>query len=112
MRRALQRIIWIGGLPLRAALLGLIHAYRALISPMVAGRCRFHPSCSAYAEEAVRVHGALKGGVLAAWRVARCSPLSGGGVDRVPPRGAWRGGEQPTEDGSAGRYDDVIRKAG
>lgn len=90
MRTAISRILWVLGFPVRALLLGLVRGYRALVGPLLGPRCRFHPSCSAYAEEAVRVHGALKGSVLALWRILRCSPLSDGGVDAVPPRGRWR----------------------
>lgn len=88
------------GFPLRALLIGLIRAYRAAVGPLLGGRCRFHPSCSAYAEEAIREHGALKGAALAVWRVARCSPLSDGGIDPVPHRGRWR---------STVEYDAVMR---
>ena len=85
-----SRLLWLSGAPVRAVLVGLLLAYRATVGRLASGRCRFHPSCSAYALEAVRVHGAVKGSVLAAWRVARCSPLTAGGPDPVPPRGAWR----------------------
>jgi putative membrane protein insertion efficiency factor len=71
-------------------LLGLIWVYRSAVGPMVGGRCRFHPSCSAYAAEAVRVHGAVKGVMLSVWRVLRCSPLTPGGPDPVPQAGSWR----------------------
>lgn len=67
-----------------------IVAYRRFVSPMLPPRCRYYPSCSAYALEALRVHGPLKGTLLAAWRLARCNPWSRGGVDHVPPRGRWR----------------------
>ncbi len=85
-----SRVLWLVGAPVRAALVALLLGYRATVGRLAAGRCRFHPSCSAYALEAVRIHGAAKGSVLAAWRVLRCSPLSAGGPDPVPPRGAWR----------------------
>lgn len=78
------------GAPIRLLLLGLIRLYRLTVSPLLGGRCRFHPSCSAYAEEAVRAHGAGKGLLLAVWRVARCSPLGSGGPDPVPEPGRWR----------------------
>jgi len=86
----LARTMWVLGWPARVLLLGLIWAYRSTIGPMVGGRCRFHPTCSAYASEAARVHGASKGALLATWRVLRCSPLTAGGLDPVPPRGSWR----------------------
>jgi putative membrane protein insertion efficiency factor len=84
-----RRVLWAVGLPFRLAVIGLLRAYRAVVSPLLGDRCRFHPSCSAYALEAVRTHGALKGSVLAGWRVLRCSPLSAGGPDPVPARGRW-----------------------
>jgi putative membrane protein insertion efficiency factor len=82
----MSRLAWAGGAPFRLILLGLLHLYRLTLGPFLAGRCRFHPSCSAYALEAVRVHGALKGSALAVWRILRCSPLTAGGLDPVPPR--------------------------
>lgn len=66
----------------------LIRVYQYLISPMLGQRCKYYPSCSNYAIEALRVHGALRGAGLAAWRVLRCNPFSNGGVDPVPPRRA------------------------
>jgi putative membrane protein insertion efficiency factor len=70
----------------RLVLIGLIRAYRLTLSGWVGGQCRFYPSCSHYAEEAVRTHGALRGTLMAAWRIARCGPFTKGGVDDVPPR--------------------------
>jgi hypothetical protein len=81
-----RRVLWALGAPARLLLLGLIGAYRLLLSGWLGGQCRFYPTCSRYAEEAIRVHGALRGGALAAWRLARCGPFSAGGVDHVPPR--------------------------
>lgn len=86
MRTGLSRLIWLAGAPLRWLLAGVVVAYRATVGPMVAGRCRFHPTCSAYALEAILVHGALRGSALAVWRVLRCSPLTDGGLDPVPSR--------------------------
>ena len=65
-------------------LLSLVRAYRWLISPMLPPACRFHPSCSSYAEEALQRHGALRGGWLATRRVCRCGPWHAGGYDPVP----------------------------
>jgi uncharacterized protein len=62
----------------------MIGVYRALLSGWLGGQCRFYPSCSRYAEEAIRVHGALRGTALASWRVLRCGPFTRGGVDHVP----------------------------
>lgn len=63
----------------------LVRAYQLLVSPLLGPRCRFYPSCSAYAVQALRVHGALRGTWLAVRRVARCHPWNPGGVDQVPP---------------------------
>ncbi|MGG4219711.1 membrane protein insertion efficiency factor YidD [Paenibacillus jamilae] len=62
-----------------------IKFYRAYISPLKPATCRFYPTCSAYALEAVEVHGALKGSWLAVKRIAKCHPFHPGGVDLVPP---------------------------
>ena len=70
-------------------LMGLIRLYQIVLSPMVNWRgpvCRYEPSCSHYGYEAVKVHGAVKGGGMAAWRVLRCNPWSAGGYDPVKPR--------------------------
>jgi len=83
-----RRILRALGLPARLLLVGLVRLYRLVASPLLGGQCRFHPSCSVYAEEAIRVHGAVKGSGLAIWRVLRCSPLGSGGPDPVPGRRA------------------------
>lgn len=72
--------------PGRAArlLLLLVEGYRVLLSPLVGGHCRFWPSCSVYAEEAIRRHGARRGFRLALARLARCQPFHRGGIDPVP----------------------------
>jgi putative membrane protein insertion efficiency factor len=64
--------------------------YRLLISPLVAPRCKYHPSCSAYAVEAVRTYGVARGFVLAGWRLLRCNPWSHGGVDPVAAQTLFR----------------------
>ncbi|MBK6659312.1 MAG: membrane protein insertion efficiency factor YidD [Proteobacteria bacterium] len=69
----------------RAVLL-LIRAYQVALSPLLGPRCRYLPSCSEYAAEAVAVHGVLRGGRLALARLARCHPWGGSGLDPVPPR--------------------------
>jgi len=71
---------------LQAALLGLIRAYRGAISPFLPRTCRFYPSCSEYAGEAIATHGAGRGLTLAAARLLRCHPWCDGGVDPVPTR--------------------------
>jgi putative membrane protein insertion efficiency factor len=81
--------MWLIGAPARAALVGLIHVYRWTLSGLVGGQCRFYPTCSHYAEQAIRTHGAIRGSLFAAWRIARCGPFTAGGVDHVPsPRSA------------------------
>jgi uncharacterized protein len=62
-----------------------IIAYRRWVSPALPARCRFYPSCSAYALEAIAVHGPLRGLRLAIWRLLRCQPFHPGGYDPVPP---------------------------
>ena len=79
-----HRIAWKAGAPARLALLGLIRLYRLTLSGWLGGQCRFYPTCSRYAEDAIRLHGALRGTLMAAWRIARCGPFTGGGVDHVP----------------------------
>ena len=69
---------------LRGALLGMIWIYQRLGSPHAAGACRYIPSCSNYAGDAVRKHGALRGAWLAVRRIARCHPLGSSGYDPVP----------------------------
>ena len=61
-----------------------IKAYRLLLSPWVGNGCRFHPTCSAYALEALEAHGGLKGGWLVIRRIGRCHPWGGSGIDNVP----------------------------
>lgn len=69
-------------------LLGAIYFYRYAISPFIGSRCRFYPTCSTYGLEAIKIHGAFKGGWLTLKRIARCHPLSEGGEDPVPPKTA------------------------
>ena len=70
-----------------------IRAYQLLVSPLLGPRCRFYPSCSAYAVEALQTHGPLKGTVLAGRRLLRCHPWNPGGLDPVPP--STRSGADP-----------------
>ncbi|WP_128773462.1 membrane protein insertion efficiency factor YidD [Actinomyces oricola] len=67
-----------------------VRFYQRFISPLLPRSCRYYPSCSQYAVQAIQVHGVLKGGVLALWRLLRCNPMTGGGVDHVPEPGQWR----------------------
>ena len=68
----------------RGLLAGCFRAYKRIVSPLLPPACRFHPTCSEYAAEAVEVHGALKGIALAAGRLLRCHPGNAGGFDPVP----------------------------
>lgn len=74
----------------RNAVLAALHAYRATISHAYGDVCKYYPSCSAYAVGAVQQHGAVKGAVLAAARIARCHPWAQGGIDDVRPREGFR----------------------
>lgn len=65
-------------------LIGLLRFYKAAVSPLMPPACRFIPTCSEYAAEAIAKHGPLRGGIMAAKRLARCSPLHPGGYDPVP----------------------------
>ena len=69
---------------MRTLALCLIRLYQATLSPYVPGGCRFHPSCSHYAHEAIEVHGLWRGGLLAFRRLFRCHPWHSGGLDPVP----------------------------
>ena len=69
---------------MKAVLLSLIRFYRKYISPFTPPSCRFIPTCSQYALEAIEKYGAFKGSMLAAWRILRCNPFSKGGFDPVP----------------------------
>jgi len=82
--KGIRRVLWTAGAPFRVILIGLIGLYRTTLSGWLGGQCRFYPSCSRYAAEAVRTHGALRGSLMATWRVARCGPFTQGGVDHVP----------------------------
>ena len=75
---------------MKQVLILLVRAYQIVLSPLFYGCCRFEPSCSNLAIEALRVHGAAKGAALAAWRLLRCHPWGDSGYDPVPPPGRWR----------------------
>jgi putative membrane protein insertion efficiency factor len=89
-----RRALWVWdhtlGYPLAWALIGLVGLYRVTISPLLGPTCRYYPSCSVYALGSLRQHGSLKGSVLVGYRLLRCNPWSGGGVDPVPSRERWR----------------------
>jgi hypothetical protein len=75
---------------LRAGAIGLIRGYQLILSPLLGPRCRFYPSCSHYACEALQQHGLLRGWWLALRRIGRCHPFSAGGFDPVPPAAEHR----------------------
>ena len=81
------------GRVLSLILVGGIRGYQRFISPLSGPRCRYYPTCSAYALGAVRTHGPVKGFLLAVGRLVRCNPWSPGGIDHVPAKGTWRGGK-------------------
>ncbi len=83
----MKSAVFAGAKPAGAALAVLVRAYQLLLRPILPPACRFEPSCSAYAIEALRTHGAARGSLLAAWRVLRCNPWGGCGHDPVPPAG-------------------------
>lgn len=74
------------GRAVQALLIGGVQGYRYLLKPWLGNACRFEPTCSAYALEALRVHGPWRGAALAGWRLARCHPWCNGGLDPVPSR--------------------------
>ena len=74
----MKAVTWLLVLPIRI--------YQRTLSPLLGARCRFYPSCSAYAIEALTTHGPVKGLGLAGWRLLRCHPWNPGGLDPVPPR--------------------------
>ncbi len=76
------------------ALVAVIRAYQFVVSPLLGGRCKYYPTCSHYAADAIREVGAVRGSILAAWRVLRCNPWSHGGVDKVSDRSFFRGANQ------------------
>jgi len=70
--------------PVTQMLIGLVHVYRLVLSPILGVNCRFQPSCSAYTLEALQRHGAIRGGWLALCRILKCHPWGGSGYDPVP----------------------------
>lgn len=77
---------------MKRLVLAVIGSYRRRLSPLLGARCRYEPSCSAYAQEAIERFGLIRGTLLAAWRLMRCNPLSHGGFDPVRSRFTLRTG--------------------
>lgn len=80
---------------MKTLLVWFLRGYQLLLSPLLGQKCRFYPTCSNYAIEALRVHGAARGSLLAARRVCRCHPWNPGGVDFVPPAGETKDQQTP-----------------
>jgi len=107
--KMVRGVMWRIGAPARSILLGAISLYRLTLSGWLGGQCRFSPTCSRYAAEAIRSHGAVKGSLLSVRRVLRCNPFGRGGLDPVP-RAHFREATQGRARG-AGRslpYDSAI----
>ena len=74
---------------MKKILIAIIMCYKKYISPALGNNCRFSPSCSSYAMQALEVHGLGKGLLLSIWRFLRCNPFGKVGYDPVPPKGEW-----------------------
>lgn len=88
-------------------LVGLLTVYRRFVSPLLGPRCRFYPSCSAYALEAVQLHGAVRGSWLVVRRLSRCHPFHAGGLDPVPGSAKVSAAADRDADGSVAGSQDV-----
>jgi len=82
--------------PLKLVLLGLVRIYQKLISPALPRVCKYHPSCSQYAVDALQQYGVARGIILASWRLLRCNPLSYGGYDPVEAQRLFKRRERMT----------------
>ena len=105
-------LLWQAGAPARLILRGAISLYRLTLSGWLGGQCRFSPTCSRYADEAIRTHGAIKGSFLTVRRVLRCNPFGRGGLDPVPDAGS----REAARDSAPGvpieaLYDNAIQRA-
>ena len=85
-RNLWTRLAWAVALLPRNVCVIVLRAYRAVISPLYGNVCRYHPSCSRYALEAIQQYGVVRGSAMGAWRIARCNPLAAGGIDDVRAR--------------------------
>lgn len=75
---------------MKKIVIAMLRGYKKYISPRLGNNCRFTPTCSEYAMQAVEIHGIFKGGALAAWRILRCNPFGKVGYDPPPPKGSWK----------------------
>ncbi len=82
---------------MKKLVLALLRGYKKYISPSLGNNCRFLPTCSEYAMEAVERYGIVKGGLLSIWRILRCNPFGRRGYDPVPEKGRWRSDERNLE---------------
>ena len=82
---------------LERTLIAVIRAYQRWISPGLPRRCRYEPTCSAYAVQSIRELGPARGAIVAGWRLLRCNPLSRGGIDDLRDRRLFRGHQHPGE---------------
>ena len=78
---------------MRSLAIALVYAYRWTVSPVLGNRCKYHPSCSEYALDALREYGFVRGSILAGWRLLRCNPWSHGGVDYAEEQKLFRPSE-------------------
>jgi len=99
MRLTAKSLVATALMPLGLALIGLVRIYQYTISPLLPPTCRYLPTCSAYAAQAVKRHGPFTGGWLALRRIARCHPWGGHGYDPVPPSGP--SGAEPSRAGQS-----------
>jgi uncharacterized protein len=102
-----RRVLHAAGALPRLLLIASIHVYRVTLGGILAGHCRFYPSCSQYAEGAIKSRGAIEGTAFAVWRVLRCGPFTPGGIDAVPGARSRHGHPQATME-THGEYDGVI----
>ena len=95
----------------RRVLIGLVRGYRLLLSPWVGQSCRFAPTCSVYAIQALQKHGAVIGTGLAGWRILRCNPWCHGGCDEVPDNKPWdRAQASPSAQSATGLFTGLLQR--
>jgi putative membrane protein insertion efficiency factor len=99
-----KRLLAVAHRGLVLAVLLPLRVYARVISPALPARCKYYPTCSAYAEQAVRELGIVRGALLVAWRLARCNPWSHGGVDELADRRLFRGATPRSARGDRHRH--------